>query len=263
MTPPRTPAPAARGFTLLELLLAMVVFAIVITAINSVFFTGMRVRNTVTAAIERTEPLERTLIIIKQDLQNLVLPGGTMTGTLQTTPLGSNMSTNGSSMPTAAQQSAMLSQNPSGMPGQSTPLFYTANGLVDETSPWANLEQVYYFLRTPTNNIPGMDLYRAVTANLLQIVPEQCSQQYLMSGVDSINCYFFAQSTGQAGQWLQFWDSTNPDQGTLQTNNVPRAIKFEIQLISASRGYGRSVPVELVVPISVQASTNQSTGYAP
>ena len=137
MTAPRTPSRAVRGFTLLELLLALMVFAVVITAINGVFFTGLRVRNTVTAAIERTEPLERTLAIIKQDLSGLVLPGGTMTGTLQTTPLGSTMTTNGSSTPTAAQMSAMLSQNPSGMAGVSSPLFYTANGIVDETSPWA------------------------------------------------------------------------------------------------------------------------------
>ncbi len=256
MNPRRTPAPAARGFTLLELILALMVFAIVITAINGVFFTGLRVRNTVTAAIERTEPLERTVSIIREDLSNLVLPGGTLSGTLQTTPLGSTMTTNGSSMPTTAQMGAMLSQNPSGIPGQSSPLFYTANGIVDETSPWPAIEQVYYFLAAPTNNIPGMDLYRAVTPNLLPILPEQPATQYLMSGVDSINFYYYSPGNQQAGQWLDYWDSTTPDQWTLQTNNVPRAIRVEIQL--TARGYGRSAPVEIVVPITVQAGTNQA-----
>ncbi len=252
----RTPSipRAVRGFTLLEVMLAVAVFAVLMAAISGVFFTGFRLRNTVTNAIQRAEPLERTVGIIRNDLANLVLPGGMMSGTLQSTPLQTATATTSSGL-SGAQMGAMMSANPSGVAGQSSPLFYIDGGGVDETSPWADTEQVYYYLAAPTNNTPGKDLYRAVTRNLLPILPEEPLRQYLMSGVEAINVSFYQTSATQVGQWVDYWDSTTPDLVTGLSNTVPRAIRVELQL--ASSGYARSAPVEIVVPILVQASTNQ------
>jgi prepilin-type N-terminal cleavage/methylation domain-containing protein len=247
----------AQGFTLLEVILAVVVFAIVLAAINSVLFVGLKVRATTAGSIERTAPLERATLIIKNDLASLVLPGGTMSGTLQTTPLGNNTLADGTTGPTLAQQSAMLNQSGSGTPGLSSPLFYVSTGIVDETTPWADIAQVYYYLAPPTNRAtPGMDLYRSVTHNLLPVLPEEPVNQYLLSGVDTINFYFYQSGTGQINSWVDYWDSTIADPVTLQTNSVPRAIKVRLQLTSS--GAARS-PVEFVVPVFVQASTNQSS----
>ena len=249
---------SARGFTLLEVLLAVVVFAILLGAINSVLYSGLHVRNITTDALERQAPLERTLAVIKHDLANIVLPGGIMSGTLQTTPLANNLQPDGTTGPIGPQLDAMLNQVSVGVPGQSSPLFYVANGIVDETSPWADIEQIYYYLATPTNSAtPGMDLYRSMTCNLLPLLAEVPINQYLMSGVQSINFYFYGTGATQIGQWQDTWDSTNPDLLTSQTNNVPRAIKVEIQLVS--RGSGMGSPVELVVPVWVQADTNMSS----
>ncbi len=260
MTVPRSRLRSAHAFTLLEVLLATLVSAMLLGALTGIFYTGMRVRNTVTAAVERDEPLERTVAVIRQDLANLVLPGGMLSGTLQTSPLQvASQSTTASTGPSTPQLSALLSQNPADVAGRSSPLFYVSCGHVDETSPYSDIEQVYYFLAPSTNNMLGNDLYRAVTRNLLPTVAEDPVHQYLMSGVESINFYFYSPGITQAGQWLDYWDSTNPDPMTLQTNNVPQAIKVEIQLVSGDRSAARGAPVELVVPVMVQASTNQAT----
>ncbi len=257
---PRSRLRPARAFTLLEVLLATLVSAMLLGALTGIFYTGMRVRNVVTAAVERDEPLERTAGIIRQDLANLVLPGGMMSGTLQTSPLQvAGQSTTASTGPSTPQLSALLSQNPAGVPGRSSPLFYVSVGHVDETSPYGDVEQIYYFLAPSTNGMPGNDLYRAVTRNLLPVVSEDPVRQYLMSGVESVNFYFYSPGITQAGQWLDYWDSTNPDPMTLQTNNVPQAIKVDIQLLNANRLAAQGAPVELVVPVMVQASTNQAS----
>src|SRR5947208_8795431 len=74
------------AFTLLELLLAVLVFSIVLAAIHTVFFSALRLRNKTSDAIERSLPLQQTIAIIKRDLANLVPPGGTLSGQLQSTP---------------------------------------------------------------------------------------------------------------------------------------------------------------------------------
>lgn len=250
-------ARGAQGFTLLEVLLAVVVFAIVLTAINSVMVTGMRVRTVTVNAIERAEPLERTIAVMRHDLANIVLPGGTISGTFQTTSVINNTLPDGTTGANGPQQGAMMNMVPASMPGQSSPLFYVANGIVDETTPWADIEQIFYYLAPPTNSATrGMDLYRAMTSNLLPIMPEQPMDQYLMSGIQEINFYYYSVSATSTGQWLDYWDSTTTDQSSLQTNNVPRAIKVVMQLASGGN------PVVFVVPTWVQASTNQSSAVS-
>src|SRR6185436_9077843 len=63
--------PQQRAFTLLELLLAVLVFSIVLGAIHVVFFSAFKLRNKTADAIERSLPLQQTLVIIKRDLANL------------------------------------------------------------------------------------------------------------------------------------------------------------------------------------------------
>jgi type II secretory pathway pseudopilin PulG len=238
---------------LLEVLLAVMVFAIVLLAIHSVFFTALRLRNKTTEAVERTVPLNQTVAVIKKDLANIVLPAGTLFGPFQTTPSQNSGLQSGSSLTsgTLANQTAGM------MVGQSSPEFYTATGVIDLTSPFAEVQKVSYFLAPPTNNIPGMDLYRSVTRNLLPVLTEEPVNQFLMGGVEEIYFYFY---DGTQAQWLDTWDSTTPDPTTGLTNNLPQAIKMRIQLAGEGQARSGGAPVEIVVPLVVQTSTNQA-GY--
>jgi type II secretion system protein J len=226
-----------RAFTLLELLLAVAVFAIVLAAVHTVFFSAFKLRKRTTDAIERSLPLQQTLAIIKRDLANLVPPGGALSGSLQSTP---TITTNASGV----SISGLLGR-------QNGPLFFTAAGIVDDYAPWGEIERVSYYLATPTNDTPGMDLFRSVARNLLPVSQDETDDQFLMSGVDAI---YFQFHNGTA--WEDNWDSTEMDSATGLTNNLPKAIKVELHLHNETRSAGTPAPVELIVALPVLARTN-------
>ena len=222
---------------MLELLLAVVVFSIVLGAIHVVLFSAFRLRNRTADAIERSLPLQQTLAIIKRDLANLVPPGGTLSGALQSTP---TFSTSGS------MTGSLRSQN--------GPHFYTATGIVDNSDPWGEIRRVSYFLSSPTNDTAGLDLYRSVARNLLPLTQDETDDQFLMSGVEGITFQYF-----DGNAWRDTWDSTQVDSATGLSNNLPRAIRLELQLFDENRTVGLPAPVQLVVPVVVLARTNVST----
>jgi general secretion pathway protein J len=231
----RVPAPfVIRGFTLLELLLAVMIFAVVLSALHVVFFTAFKLRNKTTENIERGLPLQQTLAIIKRDLANLAPPGGPLSGLLQSTP-------------TATSSGSMSAS----MNGQGGPQFYTAVGIVDDSAPWGEIERVSYTLSPATQNTPGQDLHRMVTRNLLPASQADTDDQYLMSGVESLAFQFY-----DGNAWRDTWDSTQADTLTGLTNNLPRAIKLQLRLYNDNRSMGAMEPVELIVPVMVQARTN-------
>ena len=62
-------------------------------------------------------------------------------------------------------------------------------------------------------------------------------------------------------QWRDSWDSTIADPTTGLTNMLPQAIKVQIQLAapqSTARAFAAVAPIELVVPVTVQAPTNRT-----
>jgi len=220
-----------RGFTLLEVLIAVVAFAIVLAAINGVYYGAIRLRNKTTSGLEQALPLEHATEIIKRDLANLVLPGGTLSGTLQSGSTSNRVA------------------------GQRSPSFYTSRGVIDDSSPWAAVKRVSYLLLDGTNRANGKDLVRSVSRNLLPVLQDQAEQQWLMTGLQDIAFLFY-----DGSQWRDAWDSTTADPRSGLSNSVPKAIKVQIQLLSEGTGRGRQreVPIELVVPIAVQARTNQA-----
>ena len=213
-----------RGFTLIEVLIAVAIFAIVLAAINTVFYSALRLRNRSAAAFDQALPVQQAVAIIKRDLANLVVPGGTLSGALQTTTI----------------TNAVV--------GQASPDFYTSAGLMDNIVPWGDIERVSYLLVDSTNRAPGMDLYRAVTRNLLSQTLDPPVQQRLMGGVQGIIFYFY-----DGDQWLDAWDS-------VAQTNLPLAIKVQIQLAAQGNmpALSPSAPIELVVPVDAQAGTNQT-----
>ena len=63
-----------KGFTLLELLLATAIGAIVLLVINSTFFAALRLHNTTHEKIDHDLVLQRTLGIVRKDLAGVMIP---------------------------------------------------------------------------------------------------------------------------------------------------------------------------------------------
>ena len=226
----------------MEVLIATVAFAIVLASINAVFYSAVRLRNHAAESIDRALPLEHALTIMKRDLANVVPPGGTLFGALQSSPSTSQSQAGQSA-------SALLNNATASIPGQSSPEFYTSTGVIDETSPFAEVEKVSYFLASSTNGSFGKDLFRSVTRNLLPALVDQPVQQPLLGGVQSINFLFF-----DGSQWRDSWDST-----TAQQSKLPQAIKVQIALASEERSKSQGTPIELTVLLMVDGGTNATT----
>jgi general secretion pathway protein J len=218
--------PRARAFTLIELLIAVAIFAIVLAAINGVLYGALRLRTQTARVVEESLPVQQTVAILKRDLQGIVAPGGVLAGALKSGLSGSSMDQ------------------------QETTEIYTGTGMMDDRTPWADVQKVAYYLRDPTNQTSaGRDLVRAVTRNLLAPIQEQPGEQWLMGDVERLAFFFYSGT-----EWRSSWDSTTEE------SVLPKAIKVQIDLASTGRNQRRRTPVEIVVPIVAQVRTNQATG---
>lgn len=218
---------SARAFTLIEVLLAVAVFAIVLGAINSVFFGALRLRNKTAETLEAAVPLQQALNTIQRDLEGMMLPGGRFAGTFSTSVEG-------------------MSNNVAFIGERLTPDIFTTSGSVSDSARWSDAQKVAYFLALPTSStIPsGKDLVRQVTANLLPVSVEEPEVQWLMGGVQDMALQYF-----DGLVWSETWSDTN----------LPSAIRVQLTLAAEYRSSAKvPAPIELIVPVLIQASTNST-----
>jgi type II secretion system protein J len=180
-----------QAFTLLEILIALAIFAIVLAAINTVFYSAIKLRNHTIAVLDQAAPIDHALAIIRRDLANIVPPSRTNYA-LQTTVMTDTQF------------------------GQSTPEFYTATGQIDGLTQWGDVQKVGYGLVPAADG--SRELIRLVSHNLFATTTETPEQQSLLSGVQSIAFHYF-----DGTQWAEVWDSTTQ-------SNLPTAIKVDLSL---------------------------------
>jgi prepilin-type N-terminal cleavage/methylation domain-containing protein len=223
---------AAGGFTLIEIIIATAIMAMLLVAIHVAFLAALRLRARTIDAVEASLPVEQALQIMQHDLANLVVStngtNGSFFGPLQT-----------------VNQTNTL-------PGQIGPDFYTSGGEMDGIAPWGNVEKIDYLLAAPTNGSvsPGQDLIRAITRNLLPANPPPMPEEKhaILSGVQSLTFLYY-----DGTQWDSTWDTT-------QQTNLPLAIKVKIQMAVRNIGaLSMNPPLELVVPVDVLLNTNPVT----
>lgn len=215
------------AFTLIEILIAVAIFGIVLVAINTVFFSGLRLQRTTTALLDESAPIQQAFAMMRRDLQGATLP------------------------PT---NSAFGSWFRSGTVGRSfggsdeTLEFYTTTGTLSEEHPWSDLQRVSYQLTNSTDKttLRGRDLVRVVTRNLLPTTTEEYDPQFVMSGVESMEyeCY-------NGTDWRTTWDIDAGDIG------LPLAVRVRVTMARENNSNNTlREPLELLVPIVTQARTN-------
>ena len=221
----RAGARRLRAFTLMELVLAAGIMAIVLVAINGIFFSAMRLRESVTEAVDGSLPVQQACDTLRRDLACAMSPttNGVFSGDFKVggvTSLGLNQ-------PVDIE-------------------LYTTTGALRADEPWSEVQRVTYQLRLPIDrSASGKDLIRSVTRNLLATIPPQPDDQWMMGGVQSVeySCY-------DGTQWRDNWDTTAGD------TNLPTAVRVRIQLTGSNGGPGNGQPLEIIVPIDSQSRTN-------
>jgi type II secretion system protein J len=222
-----------KAFTLIEMLLAVAICAIVLLAINGVFATAVRLRDKTTERVEESLPINRALDILCRDLKGTVGPGGYLAGDFR-----------------CGVQATGASMGLSGEAGSAGLDFYTSTGAIADKAPWGDLQEVFYELKAPSDrNQAGMDLVRCINRNLLAMATQTPEIQWLMGGVQTLefDCY-------DGTQWRSTWDTSAGD------TNLPVAVRVRIQLAARpGEDAGVSQPLEMLVPLVSQARANLTT----
>jgi type II secretion system protein J len=217
---------STHAFTLVEMILAIGVAAIVLVAVNAVLFAALRLRDETSAAVDAATPVDQTVTILRRDLQCAMTPTNGTTKVLSGDFRAGNVSSPGVPEPVAIEM-------------------FTATGALGVNAPWADIQRVTYELKQPADrSATGQDLVRSVTRNLLTLTTPEVDDQLMLSGVASIKFSCF-----DGAQWQDTWDTTGV---TSVNTNLPLAVRVDIQMSSSPN----SQPIEIVVPIDSQSRTN-------
>lgn len=206
-----------RAFTLIELILAIGITAIVLVAINAVLFSALRLRESTSNAVEASLPEQQALTTLRRDLEGMMPPNtnGVFSGSFK----AGGVSSAGLNQPVDIE-------------------LYTTTAALRANEPWGEVQRVTYELKPSGDpSAPGKDLIRSVTRNLLATVTPMPEDQRLMGGINNIeySCY-------DGTQWRNYWDTTMTD------TNLPGAVRVRIQLA----GSDNSQPIEMIVPVDAQ-----------
>lgn len=216
---------AASGFTLLELLIATAVGAIILLVIQTTFFGAMRLYNTTHARTDESLTVERALAIVRRDFAGVMLPGGPISGTFQTTSFSSAVGEN--------------------FGDRVGPDLFTTSGRIDGWSQFSEAQKVAYYLAPAADGRQGVkDLTRVVQRNLLPVQDEAGEPQVLLAGVTEAIMEFY-----DGAGWTDSWDSDS-------TESVPTAIKLRVTLAAAGTSQPQAAPIELTVPVLVLTSAS-------
>jgi type II secretion system protein J len=217
------------AFTLIEMILAVGISAIVLICVNTVLFASLRLRDDTSNMVDAASPVEQTVRMLRLDLQNVVVPtncsGGILSGDFKV----GDVSSEGMADPVAIE-------------------IFTTTGKLSPNAPWGEVQRVTYELRTPSDRSAlGRNLVRSVVRNLLAQNSPDVEDQLMMSGVQNItfSCY------DGFGGWQPNWDTTGL---TSIYTNLPLAVRVDIQM--AGKNAATAQAIELVVPIDAQVRTN-------
>ena len=219
------------AFTLVEVLLALVICAIVLVAINAVFATAVRLRDRTTAGIDDSLPVEHTLQVMSRDLKGAVGPGGFLAGDFK-----------------CGSQAMASTMGMSGEAGAGGLDFFTDTGAISDKAPWGDVQEIFYELKAPLDrNKAGMDLVRCVNRNLLAVTSQTPEIQTLLSHVETVDfdCY-------DGSMWRNVWDTSTGD------TNLPTAVRIRIHMLAGQgEDASKKAPLELMVPMVTLTRTNQ------
>src|SRR6266404_4716588 len=154
----------ASAFTLLEVLIATFIAAIVLAAMNAAFYAALHLRSVTADLVENSIPQNHAASILKADLRGTLITGGTMAISIKSPGTES-----GNNQPTDLD-------------------IYTTTGVIRNDQPWGDVQKVSYLLKDSVNaaHSVGKDLIRAVTRNLLASTQPDLAEQPLLSGVNSV-----------------------------------------------------------------------------
>jgi type II secretion system protein J len=221
-----------RGFTLIEMVLALAASAITLAAVYGLFSKAVHMRNDATERTRTARIRAHAMSVIRNDLSHAIISGGTMAAVLEGSKQGEG------SFPGYLKFMTTTMRDDGG----------------EDTVPSNELQQVeYYIVRDPdsTDLRSGM-LVRATDRNVLAQTREDPEEEQLLTGVESMDVEFL-----DGDSWQTTWKYST-DQTTL-----PQAVRVRIQPAAAASGETKPVPLEVLVPWTTQPAIVKKTETEP
>jgi type II secretory pathway component PulJ len=213
------------GFTLLEILLATVAISIIIAVAQGLFTHAQRLRDNATRHVLDARLKTRAAELIRNDLSNAVVSGGTLASSIIGSPEGPESKFPGYLKFTTTKSPNSIEENLTG-----------------------DVQEVEYYIQTnPTNNIGG-ELVRTVDNNLLAATREATRSDVILSNVKSLTVTFY-----DGANWIDSWDNTDTE------SSIPLAVMVHIQQAASLENGQEPSPLEVVVPWVTQPANGAAT----
>jgi prepilin-type N-terminal cleavage/methylation domain-containing protein len=228
-----------RGFTLLELIVAMSLMVVVASCLYTALYTGFRAYRSAQAAVDPTSVASNVIELLKQDISGVLPPGSHLAGAFIGTDSGGIKGVDADSLE-----------------------FYTTHIYINDTESAGQtvstpvvggIGKVALLLEEDSEKKDGTYLLlRQVTTDLLaprEMAPEE---QVLCSGVVSMNLTYFDGSS-----WVDEWDST------ADSNSLPLAVEIDIQIAHNGKhnkeAQKRRLVQSFAIPCKTVAATDSET----
>jgi prepilin-type N-terminal cleavage/methylation domain-containing protein len=215
---PRPTRSLRRGFTLLEIVVAMSVAAILLATLYTAMFVATRAKTVAVNAVEPARSASIAAEMMTQDLQGVLPPNGNFRGAFI-----------GHRLPSGAGNADTMEffciGHDQAQPGVETPLS-------------EGIRKVDLVLRT---DVQPPVLVRQVTRNLLAPTAPVPDEEIICRNVRSFSVQYF-----DGFSWLNDWDST-------QTGDVlPTAISIRLEMEdpTATKADARPLVISRVVPLA-------------
>jgi type II secretion system protein J len=184
-----------QGFTLLELLIAMMMMAIIAASLYTSMSIGFRARESAEKVVEKGRSVEIAVELIKGMLASAMDPDGVLAGEFK-------------------------GEDESGDSGYDADIltFYTADHNPGEDELASDIEKVELSVSTREDTEEKV-IVRKVTTNLLSPETLDPDEEILCPNVRSMNLEYY-----DGSDWQDEWDSSEND------NALPKAVKITIVL---------------------------------
>jgi type II secretory pathway component PulJ len=205
---------------LIEVTLASMAGALVLVAIYSVFSQAIRMRDQANERTHQAVLRQRAESILRNDLKGAYISGGAL-----------------------AQSLVATTQNPYAAHFPGYLKFTTTTSRDTDDDLRGDVQEVSYYIDDDpdaTTRDAGI-LKRSIDRNLLAQTRELTKSQDLLSGVTSIETWFF-----DGSQWTQNWTYNAGD------TTLPVAVRVTIHQIATSSKLSNPVPLEITVPWNIQ-----------
>jgi len=211
------------NFTLIEIILATAMFAIIMASLMSVLYTVHHLQKTIKNTLAKHQPNYQLQQIITDDLNYTLPPSGILTGSFI-----------GKKEETATIHLDSLE-------------FFANNATITQENPWSDIQKIEYYLDTENSTATdGFTLIRTVTNNLLATQEEEPPQTTLIKNVASLQINYYKQAEDL---WEESWNSS------LLDGKLPAAVKFYIEFIPTDSN-PHPTPLQFIIPLTMSDATN-------